>query len=307
MRSGGDAGGANRARARRVGTAAQAVLRRSGEPDWLERPTHARPASWKPARRWGWPETAWWRPPFRGPSSPTVRSGPPAPSRNSKMASSRSGPHSQGVFELRRWLATRARHRSDASHGPASPGRRLLRPQRGRRRRVRCRLSSRCACRTARCACNGRVRMSSRLAPMGSAMVVGLRAVLDANARPADWTIEIWSPVHAQRPGMNGHAAICSARKRCPMRRRWPRSTTSRTRPVAARPATRGALRPAAAQARPSSASRRSGAHLVAPWTGCFRQRLRHRVLHGRARRDRRARIRSPTGSRSCPIRAGGG
>ena len=31
-------------------------------------------------------------------------------------------------------------------------------------------------------------------APMGSAMVVGLRAVLDANSRPADWTIEILEP-----------------------------------------------------------------------------------------------------------------
>ena len=48
-------------------------------------------------------------------------------------------------------------------------------------------------------------------APMGAAMVVGLRAVLDANARPADWTIEIWSPVHAQRPGMNGRANFIGA------------------------------------------------------------------------------------------------
>jgi CO/xanthine dehydrogenase Mo-binding subunit len=42
-------------------------------------------------------------------------------------------------------------------------------------------------------------------------MAVGLRAVLDANARPADWTIEIWSPVHAQRPGMNGSANLLGA------------------------------------------------------------------------------------------------
>jgi nicotinate dehydrogenase subunit B len=48
-------------------------------------------------------------------------------------------------------------------------------------------------------------------APMGSAMVVGLRAVLDTDARPADWTIEIWSPVHAQRPGMNGQANLLGA------------------------------------------------------------------------------------------------
>src|SRR5262249_55231000 len=48
-------------------------------------------------------------------------------------------------------------------------------------------------------------------APMGSAMVVDLRAVLDAQSRPADWTIEIWSPVHAQRPGMNGSANFIGA------------------------------------------------------------------------------------------------
>jgi nicotinate dehydrogenase subunit B len=41
--------------------------------------------------------------------------------------------------------------------------------------------------------------------------VVGLRAVLDAQSRPADWTIEIWSPVHAQRPGMNGSANFIGA------------------------------------------------------------------------------------------------
>jgi len=48
-------------------------------------------------------------------------------------------------------------------------------------------------------------------APVGAAMVVGLRAVLDVDSRPADWTIEIWSPVHAQRPGMNGQANLIGA------------------------------------------------------------------------------------------------
>jgi CO/xanthine dehydrogenase Mo-binding subunit len=42
-------------------------------------------------------------------------------------------------------------------------------------------------------------------APISSAMAVELRAVLDDAARPADWQIEIWSAVHAQRPGMNGN------------------------------------------------------------------------------------------------------
>jgi CO/xanthine dehydrogenase Mo-binding subunit len=42
--------------------------------------------------------------------------------------------------------------------------------------------------------------------PISTAMAINLRAVLDADARPADWSIEIWSPPHAQRPGMNGNS-----------------------------------------------------------------------------------------------------
>jgi CO/xanthine dehydrogenase Mo-binding subunit len=41
-------------------------------------------------------------------------------------------------------------------------------------------------------------------APVGPAAAVSLRAVLDEAARPADWMVEVWSPVHARRPGMNG-------------------------------------------------------------------------------------------------------
>ncbi len=43
-------------------------------------------------------------------------------------------------------------------------------------------------------------------APISTAMAIGLRAVLDANHKPVDWTIEIWSGPHAQRPGMNGNS-----------------------------------------------------------------------------------------------------
>jgi CO/xanthine dehydrogenase Mo-binding subunit len=48
-------------------------------------------------------------------------------------------------------------------------------------------------------------------APISTAMAVELRAVLDADGRPADWTIELWSPPHAQRPGMNGNANLIGA------------------------------------------------------------------------------------------------
>jgi CO/xanthine dehydrogenase Mo-binding subunit len=42
-------------------------------------------------------------------------------------------------------------------------------------------------------------------APISTAMAIELTAVLDAAGKPADWRIEIWSPPHAQRPGMNGN------------------------------------------------------------------------------------------------------
>jgi CO/xanthine dehydrogenase Mo-binding subunit len=40
-------------------------------------------------------------------------------------------------------------------------------------------------------------------APFGAAMAVKIRAGLDAAGRPLDWTLEVFSPVHTQRPGMS--------------------------------------------------------------------------------------------------------
>jgi nicotinate dehydrogenase subunit B len=48
-------------------------------------------------------------------------------------------------------------------------------------------------------------------APISTAMAIKLRAVLDTENRPADWSIEIWSPPHAQRPGMNGNSNLLGA------------------------------------------------------------------------------------------------
>jgi CO/xanthine dehydrogenase Mo-binding subunit len=48
-------------------------------------------------------------------------------------------------------------------------------------------------------------------APVSTAMAITLRAVLDSTNRPADWSIEIWSPPHAQRPGMNGNSNFAGA------------------------------------------------------------------------------------------------
>ena len=118
--------------------------------------------------------------------------------------------HSQGVFELRRWLAhalgidpmhVTVLHRQGAGcYGHNSADDVAF---------DAAFVAMRMPNRTVRVQWTREDEFSA--APMGSAMVVGLRAVLDANARPADWTIEIWSPVHAQRPGMNGHANLLGA------------------------------------------------------------------------------------------------
>ena len=76
-------------------------------------------------------------------------------------------------------------------------------------------------------------------APISTAMAIELRAVLDADNKPADWTIEIWSPPHAQRPGMNGNSNL--ARRRGAAQRAAAQSAraTCRTSAAAAPPATR--------------------------------------------------------------------
>ena len=47
--------------------------------------------------------------------------------------------------------------------------------------------------------------------PFGSAMVVDLAAGLDARGRPVDWTMEVWSGTHGQRPGHNGRTNLLAA------------------------------------------------------------------------------------------------
>jgi CO/xanthine dehydrogenase Mo-binding subunit len=48
-------------------------------------------------------------------------------------------------------------------------------------------------------------------APISTAMAITMRAVLDPENKPADWSIEIWSMPHAQRPGMNGNSNFAGA------------------------------------------------------------------------------------------------
>ncbi|MBA4789832.1 MAG: xanthine dehydrogenase family protein molybdopterin-binding subunit [Rhizobiales bacterium] len=49
------------------------------------------------------------------------------------------------------------------------------------------------------------------VAPFGAPMVVTLDTGLDADGRPLDWTIDIRSPTHVDRPGANGGVNLWSA------------------------------------------------------------------------------------------------
>jgi CO/xanthine dehydrogenase Mo-binding subunit len=48
-------------------------------------------------------------------------------------------------------------------------------------------------------------------APLGAAMSVGITAALNSDGYPASWRMDIWSPVHGRRPGMNGNANLLGA------------------------------------------------------------------------------------------------
>jgi CO/xanthine dehydrogenase Mo-binding subunit len=47
--------------------------------------------------------------------------------------------------------------------------------------------------------------------PVGAAMVVKVASGLDADGRPLGWTLELWSPPHGQRPGMNDGVNLLGA------------------------------------------------------------------------------------------------
>ncbi len=47
--------------------------------------------------------------------------------------------------------------------------------------------------------------------PFGPAMLVDLKVRLDEAGRPADWTAEVWSPTHVQRPGTGSGFLLAAA------------------------------------------------------------------------------------------------
>ena len=126
--------------------------------------------------------------------------------------------------------------------------------------------------------------------PISTAMAIKLRAVLDQDNKPADWSIEIWSPPHAQRPGMNGNSNLIGAAA-------LPNAPPLN--PLGDVPDERGggATRNAVAiydlprhRTDPSHAAGGADAHLLAARARRLGQCVRDRVLHRRARGDRRRR-----------------
>ncbi len=141
-------------------------------------------------------------------------------------------------------------------------------------------------------------------APISTAMAIKLRAVLDADSRPADWTIEIWSPPHAQRPGMNGNANLIGAEA---LPNAPPRKELGDVPDERGGGATRNAyadLRSSASPPHPSSVAARAAADLLAARARRLGQCVRDRILHGRIGRARRRGPGDATGCRSSPIRA---
>ena len=168
-----------------------------------------------------------------------------------------------------RLAGARARPRTLAGHGAPPPGRRRLRPQHRRRCGLRRRLYCDPDAGPDRA---GAVAREDEFAsaPISTAMAIELRAVLDADNRPADWTIEIWSPPHAQRPGMNGNSNLIGAEALPNAPARNELNDVPDERGGGADPQRAGDLRPAAPPPDPSPAAAGAAAHLVLRGLGAW-------------------------------------
>ncbi|MBU1317204.1 MAG: molybdopterin-dependent oxidoreductase [Alphaproteobacteria bacterium] len=58
--------------------------------------------------------------------------------------------------------------------------------------------------------------------PLSSAMTVTVHAALDAEGRPCDWTTEVWSATHGQRPGVGGAYLLAAEALKAPPPERMP-------------------------------------------------------------------------------------
>ena len=197
--------------------------------------------------------------------------------------------HTQGVYPLRAELARALGLAAGRHHGDPRGGRGLLRAQRRRRRRAGCRPAR--PGRT-RAAGPGRLERADELgwAPFGAAAVVRIAAETDQAGDVLSWRHEIWGNGHSTRPGSTpvGRAA----RGRSPRGRR---DIEAAAEPPMARGggAGRNSVPGYAFPAYQVVNHRLLGdaaAHVRAALAGRVPQRVRGRVVHGRARRRGRPR-----------------
>ena len=137
----------------------------------------------------------------RGPSSPTPRWRPPAPSRNGRHGRRARLDPQPGRLQSARRPGAGLRAAAREHRRRARRGRRLLRPERRRRRGAARRRCWRARRTGGRCACSGRARTSwpgRRSAPR---MAVDLEADLDARGEIVGWRHDVWGNGHVSRPG----------------------------------------------------------------------------------------------------------
>ncbi len=163
-------------------------------------------------------------------------------------------------------------------------GRRLLRPQRRRRRRLRCGAAGARRRRVARCACNGRARTS----------LLGRRWAPPWRSRSRPTSTR--AATSSAGAGTCGATATCRGPDGQPIPTLLAASQLAKPfeRLIAFNPPMMMVAAPSATQCR-STTSRRcnhlpsaadhADPHLGAAHARCLRQHLRHRVLHGRAGR----------------------
>ncbi len=119
--------------------------------------------------------------------------------------------------------------------------------------------------------------------PLGSAMHVTLRAALDEAGKPLDWTADIWSATHVQRPSSGGNMLTHEALPNSATGSATDRSTGGkRRRRHAQRVCT---VRDTGQAGCASSGAARAGAHLGAARPRRAAERVRDRVLHRRTGR----------------------
>ena len=147
--------------------------------------------------------------------------------------------------------------------------------------------STRCCWRAQRpgapCACNGRARTSSPGRRWARRWPWRSRPISTRAARSSCWRGEVWSNGHVSRAGRAPIPTVLAASQLAKPFERFIAFNPPMANGGGRRAQFGSALRPARVQGHLPPAAHHADPHLGAAHAGRLRQRLRHRVLHGRA------------------------